>query len=86
MLHRRAIVFGLIATSTMSSAVAQHRRVLQVTALASGKLLLNGVPASLNEIGIALATLKQEGGSVWYCFVRSGKRDMNCTWLLKSRL
>jgi hypothetical protein len=53
---------------SMSSVHAQQSNapVARVSVLSSGKLLLDGRPATLAEIGAGFEQLKSKGGSVWY--------------------
>ncbi|MGY1426522.1 hypothetical protein [Lysobacter sp. A289] len=65
----RLIILGAILA--MSSACAQSQApvpgtVAKVSVLASGKLLLNGVPSDLAQIETELQRQKMNGGSVWY--------------------
>ena len=47
-------------------AVAQQSPVAKVTALSSGKLLLNGSETIVQALSAEFERLKAEGGAVWY--------------------
>jgi hypothetical protein len=66
MLLRRQFLALLAVPTPFVSASAQPHFIVRVSALANGKLLLDGTPATLQELDAALRKLKQANGVVWY--------------------
>ena len=64
-MNRRLLLAFLGALLAMTAAQAQES-VARVSALASGKLLLNGQPASLTTIEAEFKKLRNNNGGVWY--------------------
>ena len=67
MRFRRQFVALLFASMLASNLVAQLKQpMVKLAALATGKILLDGSPLSLQELDVALKKLKASGGVVWY--------------------
>ena len=64
MLNRIIIAIALCLVALASS--AQSSPVARVSALTSGKLLLNGSPADLATLDAEFERIKKLGGAVWY--------------------
>ncbi len=58
-----ALLFGLLL---VTSHVAAQDRVVKISALSNGTLLLNGTPTDLSTLEAALEKASASGGEVWY--------------------
>jgi len=58
-----ALCFGILLAT---SYVAAQDRVIKISALSNGTLLLNGTPTDLSTLEAALEKASASGGEVWY--------------------
>lgn len=63
---KSVLAFAAMGLLLMMSPAQAKEEIAKVSALASGKLLINGKPASLTTVEVALQTLKGNNGAVWY--------------------
>ncbi|MEZ5564010.1 MAG: hypothetical protein R3F24_00190 [Gammaproteobacteria bacterium] len=62
----RRLLSILLGTGAPGTQALGSEPVARVSALASGQLLLDGQPVSLQALDIALKDLKEKQGIVWY--------------------
>ena len=61
--HLAALILGM---TLLGSVAAADPPVARISALASGKLLLNGKPTDVKSIDAELGKIKERKGEVWY--------------------
>ena len=65
-MQSRRQIFALLLVLVNAKAMAQTPPIARVSALADGRLLLNGEPVTLSVLSAALKKLKMVNGVVWY--------------------
>ena len=65
-MQSRRRILGLLLVLVNAKAMAQTPPIARVSALADGRLLLNGEPVTVSLLSAALKNLKVANGVVWY--------------------